>query len=348
MPYRILFLRPFWDSELTANYLQIVHRVTRHYGKLVAIKNKDEDSHLRLSKNGNAWAKYGKIGAWVYDRVNPALNAELISATDGTWQEIVIAQMQLADAIIVLVGLDSPNQDLASLDSLIPNISPSPEIDFSLNPIRQFTYRIGVLRELDYCQQTNSFGKVIALIPDELLPRIEKALDIIQMTHHGQFLRRTPKGFVPLSGRIRGTDFALIGLRSAHFIIPYSHFGGALFAIRLFDALRATLGNSNPSEYIHVNTPNNPVALPPDGKLKLIRFTPIQNLTKIPSGEIVELSYEEVQVIKPGISREEFVCPSCGNGPEKMFLFQYGLEPNLEQSSSIFMYCQYCRHEDYL
>ena len=92
--------------------------------------------------------------------------------------------------------------------------------------------------------------------------------------------------------------------------------------------------------------PAEPVALPPDDRLKRIRFTPIERMTKIPVGTIVELSYEEVQKISAYRAAHPN-CPACGRPPTDIFWYKHGLEPDIQPDAEVQMMCQYCGLRDW-
>jgi hypothetical protein len=99
----------------------------------------------------------------------------------------------------------------------------------------------------------------------------------------------------------------------------------------------------------HTSISSEPVNLPPDGKLKRIRFSQTKKLRYLPKGEVVELSLEEVKQVYPDIEKgEALVCPSCYSTKDSLFWFQYGLKPKLEESTGIHLKCQRCGHSDYL
>jgi hypothetical protein len=93
---------------------------------------------------------------------------------------------------------------------------------------------------------------------------------------------------------------------------------------------------------IPVGIPSEPIPLPPDGKLKRIRFTPVESLSKPPRHEIVEVSFDEVKKMHPDLAEDHFRCQSCGRSAESIFFFQFGLEPKLSKGAMIYMKCQYC------
>jgi len=347
----ILFLRPFWeDTDATVAHLKAIHNSTKSFGKLVAFQNGPERENLRLLGDRNPWAKYGSIWEKIYDYINPSLNLQLIQAPRETWQEQIIKQIQIADVVIVhLAPKEGPN--VRKFDAMRPSQTPSPDY-FGHNPVHEVGTGYGLLRELDYCRRANALEKVIVLIPNSFFPRVLDALKILKMTQTGQYFRKTKEGLVALTSKLSARDHALAILGKTHSIISYRHFGGAIFNFYVQQALKSLIQQSHPQHLsslaMAINIPPKPVALPPDGKLKRIRFTPIKRLTKLPRGKIVELSLDEVKLIFPDVASEPLECPNCHEGPQFMFWYQYGLEPNFSREPSVYMRCQYCGHDDYL
>ena len=139
-------------------------------------------------------------------------------------------------------------------------------------------------------------------------------------------------------------------LQKVKHVIPYRNFGGPHFNTRLNTALIDILDSHHSCihpDLVILNVPTEPVSLRPDGKLKHIRFTPIISLTRIPPGEITELSFDEVKRLHPELEADNIKCPGCDNGLSFMFWYKYGLDLDIE-NSSIYMVCQYCGHDDYL
>lgn len=95
----ILFLRPFWDADITARQLKALHGVTRRLGTLLAIRNGPERAMLRLASDENPWARRWALLGRLFDWLRPPLDLQLIEATDETWQEHVIQLIQTADVV---------------------------------------------------------------------------------------------------------------------------------------------------------------------------------------------------------------------------------------------------------
>src|SRR5450755_477056 len=347
MEKAILFLRPFWDADTTAQQLKIIYRITRRYGKLIAIRNSAEQTVLRLTGNEAHQISHNTFFGKLYSFINPPLNLELIAATDDTWQEHAIEQIHKVDVVIVhLAPRKGPNfQDFPKLQ---PNPALMKDLDFAHDPVYETGTGQGLLRELDYCKQVNALDKVIVLIPISFYPRVQEALAALEKTKVGQWFRHSQSGFLGLTPKLSALDQALAVLSEVRFVIPYRMFGGPMFNYHLHQALISCLvplqrlHDWTPLSQTTVGIPSDPVALPPDGRLKRIRFTRIQSLTKIPAGEIVELSLDEVKTINSDVEQEPLQCPSCGRGAKYMFWYQYGLEPNLSLRIGAFMRCQYC------
>jgi hypothetical protein len=348
----ILFLRPFWDPDITAEQLKVIYRSTKPLGRLIAIRNSTEYTRLRLASDENPWARYGTFLGKLYDFINPPLDIKLIEATDETWQRRAIEQIRSVDAVIVHLA-PRKGPDYREFTKMQP--SPQVQLGDSLYELVDETGTgQGLLRELEYCKRVNALDKVIVLIPESFYPRVLEALRILEMSKGGTFFRKTRGGRLVLTPRLSALDDALTVLKEVPFVVPYHKFGGLAFNFHLRRALLSRIASSQQTHTtasfpeFPVDIPSGPVALPPDGKLKHIRFSPIQSLVKIPAGEIVELSFDEVKGLYPELAHEPLECPRCHRKSDTMFWYQYGLEPNLSKDTGIYMSCQYCGHDDYL
>jgi len=345
---KILFLRPFWDNiDVSVAHIKATLKAVKGFGSLIVFQNGRERERLRIIGDINPWRKYGALLEKVYDILYPQNNLILIQAPKESWQEEIIKQIQ--DADIVIVHLAPKGGINTEFDEIRPNQTPTPLFDYGINPVHESGTGYGLLRELDYCKQANSLNKVIVLIPNIFYPRILEILRILKTTQAGQFYRNTKDGFVSLTPKLSARDQSLGILENVNSIIPYQSFGGTIFNFHIRQALLSfpQLPQHQQSNLI-INIPSNPVKLPPDDCLKNIRYTPIKRLTKIPNGEIVELSFGEVKQIYPDLENEPLECPSCHSDSKFMFWYKYGLEPKLTTEHGVYMRCQYCGHDDYL
>jgi hypothetical protein len=348
---KTLLLRPFWDPGVTATYLNALSKTIRRFGQIVVIKNKDEDQKLGIEDEENPLYREKSIVRKIKYLFSPRPNIEFIVATNDTWQKTVIKQIQSVDVVLVhLAPRASPVQ--TDFDDFAPSTTPRQSDDELLRElIHETGTGQGLLRELDYCRLANSLSKVIVLTPAHFYTRLQKALEIIEKYSHGTYWRKTASGPVALSPRLSALDQSLSVLYDAQFIIPYHTFDDRLFRLRLKSAMLQLSYGSKPihsTSNVPVGVPNTPINLPPDDKKKLIRFSKIESLVKIPRGEIVELSFAEVVKIYPEIENENVLCPRCQRGESFMFWYQYGLEPILTKDKGTYMRCQYCGHHDYL
>jgi hypothetical protein len=56
--------------------------------------------------------------------------------------------------------------------------------------------------------------------------------------------------------------------------------------------------------------------------MKQLRFTLAERLTRLPGGEITEISLDEVSTIVPEVAQEELKCPQCQRDKGAMFWYQ--------------------------
>ncbi len=352
MEARILLLRPFWESAITAEYIRRVHGYTRYFGRLVAIRNGDEPLHVRLDPTLNPWRSRGALAGWLYDRLNPSLNVEFLSATDETWQAKVIEQIGLARAVILhLAPRQTPDTqafpDIRVERRFVPIQKPEDFDEAVRTDVHEAGTGQGLLRELDYCRQAGALAKTIVLVPDHFMPRIQAALSVVNMGHGIDAFELVDGGVRTFLPKVSTLDHALANLQQVWSVIPYRRFGGPVFGGRLLRALNDVFA-APPAQSAPpcVGIPPEPIPLPPDGKLKHIRFTPVERLTKIPVGRLVELSFEEVAQIQPEWAADPN-CPSCGSGPERIFWYQKEASPDLTPGATIVMLCQYCGYKDW-
>lgn len=346
----ILFLRPFWDPDLTAEQVRVLVRIVAGFGQLVVIRNGTETIQAGNRERGlRRWANLLLV------RVRGDVRSEdpiLIEATEDTWHEHAIAQIRLASAILLHLAPRS-GPTTATFPPIRPTQNPQQEIgDFANNPIHETGTGQGLLRELDFCKQAEALSRTVVLVPSTFYPRIQEAIDVMRKYPGGELFARTDHGLVPLTARLSAADVALTSLSEVSRIVSYTSFGGFGFTYRVRRALDACtavqLQHASATSDSHVakGIPSEAVPLPPDGEPKRIRFTPIQRLTRLPRGQITEVSLEEVGQVHGAL--EGVNCPKCGKGSAAMFWYQYGLHAQISPDDGVFMRCQYCGHDDYL
>ena len=354
MKYTFLFLRPFDVPSGTAKQLGQLCRAIRSIGRLTAIQNREEDTILR-SDGGRGDQVHNSMLSKLSNFLHPPTDGViLIHCSSQTWRRIVIEQIGRADAVIV--NLAPRNKTiLANLPGIKHDLPPKqlPSEVIEDHPIHETGTGQGLLQELDYCKQANALHKTIALIPAGFYPRVIESVKALAMGNlfPGRWLLKdTGSGLVQAIPRFSELDYSLLHLKEAHSVIRYRRFGGPMFNVQVRRALwscvepkqKARASTPDLPSEIYVGIPSEPIPLPPDGKLKRVRFTPVESLTKPPRHEVVEVSFDEVKKMHPGRAEKHFRCQSCGRGAESIFFFQFGLEPDLSTGAMIYMKCQYC------
>lgn len=327
-----LFLRPFWEPDRTATRLTTVARLVRPYGKLLAIRNGNEELSARKRRK---------------------LNVDLIDVADDAWQENAIEYIRAANAVIAHIAPPTRSGPTL-LKPIVPDPTPrSNDSDLLREQVHQGGSSHGVLLELDYCQRAKAGAKLLVLVPESFTDRLTEILRAIRLQQSGTIWRPLGSEWEAVSPRVSALDDALSILKEARAMITYKRFGDLAFSMKLTKELSGLMSSSlthscAPGPKVPTGIPPEPVRLLPDDELKRIRFTPIQDLLKIPRGNIVELSLDEVLLLYPNISKQELECPRCGRNSKTMFWYQYSLVPDLSGNTSVFMRCQYCGHDDYL
>ena len=327
----VLLLRPFWEPDYTLRQLTKVARLVHPSGKLMAIRNGRE--------NPSGWRR--KLGI------------ELIDAADDVWQENAIGLIRAADAVIAHFAPRN-RSGLAFMAPIRPDPTPhSGDTDLLRERVHESGGSRGVLLELEYCRRAKAEAKLVVLVPEPFMNRVIDVLHAVELQQPGTFFRDTESGLEALTPRVSAIDEALSVLNQARAIITYRRFGDRAFCARLKGELSGLITPSVPhvltsGPEIVTGIPSEPAPLPPDGGLKHIRFTPVQNLIKIPAGNIVELSLAEVVSVHSSLAGQRIKCPRCSGGSKAMFWYQYSLEPDLTEGAGVFMRCQHCGHDDYL
>lgn len=318
------------------------------------IQNGQEDTFLEAGGGSGDQVRKGILSK-LFNFVRPPTDdVTLIQCSGQTWRRIVIEQIGRADAVIVNLAPHN-KATLASLHGIKYDLAlrqlPSEVIEDY--PIHEAGTGQGLLHELDYCKRAKALHKTIALIPTSFYPRVlesVKALAIGNMFPGRWLLHHKGPGLAQAIPRFSELDYSLLQLKETHSVVRYRHFGGPVFNVQVRRALLSCVEprqNSRvstpdlPSE-IYIGIPSEPIPLPPDGKLKRIRFTPVECLTKPPRHEVVEMSVDEVKKMHPSHAEEHFRCRSCSRGAESIFFFQFGLDPDLSTGAMIYMKCQYC------
>jgi tetratricopeptide (TPR) repeat protein len=334
-PARVLFLRPFWDSDVTAEQLETLAGSLHEIAFLVALRNGRE----------------GRRRWWWPNRSRERIlldHVRLVSSSRRRWQGDVLNEIVQCDAVVLHLAAKE-------LERVLPPITTSSFIRdfgklFVSDPVHESGVGHGLLRELTYCRQASVLDRTIVVVPAAFRARVAEILEVLSHTTDGLRLYLVnEQGLVPTLPRMIAADRGLAVLQHVHAVIAYDQFGDRVFNEALRGELVACLSTpATPGpRRLLIGIPDRPIALPPDWVLKWIRFTRLELLTQIPPMEIVELSVREVRRCRPEALAYFQVCRGCGHGRGTMFFYQHGLTPNLKRGASVRMDCQYCGFRDY-
>ena len=70
---------------------------------------------------------------------------------------------------------------------------------------------------------------------------------------------------------------------------------------------------------------DSPRPLPPDGERKVVRYTAVEDLLHIPTGEVVEVSLDDIQTVLSA-EASDAGCPNCGAPLSEIFFYLTGLQ----------------------
>ncbi|GAA1560499.1 hypothetical protein GCM10009827_097200 [Dactylosporangium maewongense] len=255
---------------------------------------------------------------------------ELIPATRETWRREILVRIGAADAIVL---------NISPKDVDFPDFPFGPPMTEMLNdfwerfmdsPIASPMTGRGLLREICYLNRLQRLPDTVVACEARYQPTLDDLIALggtmgDAVDRHGNFV--TP--------RLTAIDKQVGHLRKAFRGITYRHpdGGGSLlpaFAAALGSALREVLAGTAGHERPPVDLGNltgrsaSPRPLPPDGALKIVAFTDVEELLFLPPGELIEISHEEMGRI---LNREavRLGCPYCHTRLPEMFFFTAGL-----------------------
>jgi hypothetical protein len=316
---RILFLRTFKNDLLNFVVLNSLALAVRDEA-MVEIVGDLRDLHTMET----TWREAFGAGVPMTDVV------DLIPSTRDAWRRDVLRRIDDVDAIVLHISpkdLDFPD---------FPFAPPNTELGdgfwdrFMDGPHALPITGRGLLREICYLNRLRRLPDTVVVCDARYQPTLDDLIALGGMMGsatdiYGNFI--TP--------RLTAIDKQVGHLHKAFCGITYQHTGNDDAVLpRLASALTAALleiivrGRSRerpPFDLDNVlGTAASPRPLPPDGELKILAYTNVEEVLFLPSGQLVEISNEEMTRI---LSREatRTGCPYCRARLSEMFFFTRGL-----------------------
>jgi hypothetical protein len=357
--HRVLFLRTFKDPAADVVVL-------RHLAATLG----PDDRVVLLSDARDESALVNAVG----DR------AELVATTDDDWPRVVHAEMAAADAIVLHL---SP-KDLAfprisrppdlteefpkDLWEIGPEAGPAHQArvlmalrdfvrrrgdTFDATPLSTIPTGAGLLRELAYLARLNRLARTVVVVDNRHFYHFSLRRE---EAWRGAF-DGTTVGGQPLTPRLTALEQQLGELRDEIRGVTFSaRLDGGLspaFSGALGAALADVIGDRptmSPAEReraiadLPLGVSPLPRRLPPDGELKIIGATPVEDLVEIPIRQFVEIPQTDIR----RYLTDEIVtrgCPRCGAPLDQVFFYTRGLViPPLDQIGNYDTHgkCQAC------
>ena len=312
---RVLYLRTFRDDSADTFVLRNLAAALKPEDRIVVLSDaRDED-----------------VLAAVGDRL------ELLATTEDDWMRSVHEQIATADAVVVHLSPKtgsfpqqsrSPHRPVAGDDWTAAMTAGS--LRYESTPVGEIPTGAGVLREFSYLERLERLDRTVAVADNahfyHLVERASTASLGGGMTmYHYDGTVAQPKVSVlerqlaSLMAKARGVTFtagADGGLSSA-------------FVSALATALAEVVGDRPPPtdherraavRDLPLGVSPQPRRLPPDGELKVISYTPVEDLLDIPRGAIVEIPRSAVEAY---LTQETAAhgCPRCDAPLSSVFFY---------------------------
>lgn len=311
---RILFLRTF-DSPAGADVLQALRLSASTDALLVTIGDRN------LTESTMAQAGIDTTAD------SPHCQVLLVAATEETWKREVA--IQIAEADLICLHLAPKDLDFPEFPFAVPNSDPSRTQSLELAPFTGPLTGRGLLREIGFLSRLNR-------IPDTILvcdSAHRQTLDDLvclggmmgnAMTKSGDLVTPRLMAIDKQLGRLRDVraavsynaaeDESQVILHLTQLLRPALQFGRRLESARNLEWAPTDL----------VGTADTPRPLPPDGALKIVSRTPVEDVTFLPSGEITEVPLEHMrELVAP--SAQARGCPHCHADFNRLFAYVSGL-----------------------
>jgi hypothetical protein len=259
-----------------------------------------------------------------------------VQSTAESWPVAVLREMCAADAIVL---------HLSPKNLWFPRVSHPPDLRekfpeevpaaerwrvFTETPLGALPTGAGLLREIAYLDRLNKVERTIVVTDNRHYRHICQRISNAIMGAADAFT--VDGGF--LSPRLTALEQQLVhlrGVRGVTFSGPADsrglaeHFAAALRAeLRTYPAMSPDARRRAVAE-LPLGRSDSPRRLPPDGELKVIRYTPVEDLIFIPTGDIVEISLDDVGT---ALSADvvDASCPTCGAALAEIFFYVTGLK----------------------
>jgi hypothetical protein len=343
---RVLLLRTFKDPRADIVVLTALAAALTAQDRIVLVGDGQDEAAI-----ARGWELVLGSG--------PAFGQQVcyVHSAEENWTTAVIREMSMADAIVLHLSPKDMGFPRVSyprdLGDSFPQdaLGASPDAAssagdearqallehwrvFSQTPLGALPTGAGLLREIAYLVRLDKLSRTIAVTDNRYYHHVSQRITNAFMgiadsfTTSGQFI----------SPRLTALEQQLVHLRGVRGVTFSGPEESAGLAAHFADALRAELARLSGAlpvmsqearaqavADLPVGRSDSPRRLPPDGELKVVRYTAVEDLLYIPTGEIVEVSRQDIETI---LSAEACGagCPNCGASLSEIFFYVTGLE----------------------
>jgi hypothetical protein len=328
---RILFLRTFKDASADG----------------LLLTNLAGMNGTRLSITGDQRDIGGIRDQWVHVHPDGPPFEErfaFLPATHDRWRRAIVEWINTAEA--VLLHLSPKDVQLPAI--VFAHVSPNEDWRrFATTPLTAPSTGRGLLREICYLNRLGQLPNTILLCQQDDRRPFDQLISYAQLA--GDTYARSGR---PLTPRMSALDKQLGHLTKAHCAITYCrrapddwHLPVFTAAVRAaLDEVMATEGRpKRPCVDLNsvVGRSPGPRVVPPDNAMKIIQFSNIEDLFFIPSGELTDVSVNEMK----GLLSQDAVdlgCPHCSAPIDEMFFYTSGLRRSKRWQKRVVARCQRC------
>jgi hypothetical protein len=337
---RILYLRTFKD--MTSDHALVISlaMIISAIGRLVVIGSRDSEIALQAQ-----WQKRFGNDLPFSDHI------EYKQSDDSQWRRLVHQEISQADCVLLFMepkGSKFPRLRPPKIGP--PKIGKGFIVDYIAQTVQQSTGS-GLLHEIAYLERLRKIKRTIVLCQARNTSHVRQL--IYQSSLHlpaGFVFAKTRRGhWRAPTPRFSALDMQVGTLRNAAGVVEFrykdlknlhSQFPAILKSTieRVCSKPRAERTGSG-ARAVLLGRSDKPRRLPPDGKRKIIQFTNVEDIVRIPPLELIEVSHDEV----PSLLSEESTrsCPYCERPLVHIFFYVLGLHRNPDDEF-VLGRCQRC------
>lgn len=336
---RILYLRTFKDSAFDHTLIIGLALIMADLGKLIVLGSPNDEMVLQAR-----WQQRIKGDLAFTDYI------DYIQSSDSQWRPFVHREIASADCILLF--MEPKGRKFPRLDRL--KIRKGRFEDYFMGPLLEQSTGSGLLQEIIYLDRLKKIRRTIVLC------RARSVSHLSHLIEESYRLSPTTGAFVLKRGKRRDQMMlphlsaldsqvghlhdavGIVTFRQRELNYPRSPFAVTVksLAERVCSKPRASDRTGSGASAILQGRSDRPRRLPPDGARKIIQFTNVEDLVRIPSDEITEISCDEVSALL-SVEASAGGCPYCKQPLTSIFFYIRGLQ-RCPGAETVRGRCQHC------